>query len=130
MEGFLSVSPLVLRIRLIYRQTLLSLRIEQPYSSGQIVEDVQPPKQRYQHHQAVVNILDGKLRRMEVRDFIANEEKKEDLEKVYGLEKSALTATVSFTTKDKKPQPLEIGKQRGDKPGFFAKLASSPAVFV
>src|SRR6266851_5317105 len=67
---------------------------------------------------------------MEVVDFVANEAKKEDLDKVYGLAKPALSATVSFTTKDKKPQTLEVGKQRGDKPEFFAKLASSPAVFV
>src|SRR6266851_6716598 len=67
---------------------------------------------------------------MEVVDFVANEAKKEDLDKVYGLGQPGLSATVSFTTKDKKPQTLEVGKQRGDKPEFFAKLASSPAVFV
>jgi hypothetical protein len=80
--------------------------------------------------QAAVNKLAGDLGRMEAVDFIANEAKKEDLDKVYGLEKPALSAMVSFTTKDKKPQTLEVGKQRGDKPEFFAKLASAPAVFV
>jgi hypothetical protein len=80
--------------------------------------------------QAVANKLAGDLGRMEAADFIANEGKKEDLDKVYGLGQPGLSATVSFTTKDKKPQTLEVGKQRGDKPEFFAKLASSPAVFV
>ena len=80
--------------------------------------------------QAAVNKLAGDLGRMEAVDFIANEAKKEDLDKAYGLAKPALSATVSFTTKDKKPQTLEVGKQRGDKPEFFAKLDSSPAVFV
>ncbi len=80
--------------------------------------------------QAAVNKLAGDLGRMEAIDFIANEAKKEDLDKAYGLAKPALSATVNFTTKDKKPQTLEVGKQRGDKPEFFAKLDSSPAVFV
>lgn len=80
--------------------------------------------------QAAVNKLAGDLGRMEAVDFIANEAKKEDLDKIYGLGKPALSATASFTTKDKKPQTLEVGKQRGDKAEFFAKLASSPAVFV
>jgi hypothetical protein len=80
--------------------------------------------------QAAVNKLAGDLGRMEVVDFVANEAKQEDLDKAYGLAKPALSATVSFTTKDKKPQTLELGKQRADKPEFFAKLASSPAVFV
>jgi hypothetical protein len=80
--------------------------------------------------QAAVNKLAGDLGRMEVVDFVANDAKKEDLDKAYGLARPALSATVSFTTKDKKPQTLEVGKQRGDKPEIFAKLASSPAVFV
>jgi hypothetical protein len=80
--------------------------------------------------QAAANKLAGDLGRMEVADFVANEAKKEDLEKLYGLAKPEVSATVSFTTKDKKPQTLEVGKQRGDKPEYFAKLASLPAIFV
>ena len=51
-------------------------------------------------------------------------------DKTYGLAKPALSATVSYTQADRKPQTLLVGKQRGDKPEFFAKLASEPAVFV
>jgi len=80
--------------------------------------------------QAAANKLAGDLGRMEVADFVANDSKKDDLEKLYGLAKPEVSATVSFTTKDKKPQTLDVGKQRGDQPEFFAKLASSPAVFV
>jgi hypothetical protein len=80
--------------------------------------------------QAAANKLAGDLGRMEVADFVANDAKKDDLEKLYGLAKPEVSASVSFTTKDKKPQTLEVGKQHGDKPEFFAKLASSPAVFV
>jgi hypothetical protein len=80
--------------------------------------------------QAAANKLAGDLGRMEAADFVANDAKKEDLDKLYGLAKPEVSATVSFTTKDKKPQTLQVGKQRGDKPEYFAKLDSSPAVFA
>src|SRR5262249_38386690 len=54
----------------------------------------------------------------------------EDLDKLYGLASPTVTATLSFTKEDHKPQTLLIGKQRGDKAEYFAKLASAPAVFA
>jgi hypothetical protein len=99
--------------------------LEQVKDSWQLTSPV-----KVEADQAAANKLAGDLGRMEVADFVANEAKKEDLDKLYGLAKPELSATVSFTTKDKKPQALEVGKQRGDKPEYFAKLESSPAVFV
>jgi hypothetical protein len=53
------------------------------------------------------------------------------LEKEYGLDKPALSAALAFG-KDKPAQTLLIGKQRGNKPEYFARLADKdrPAVFV
>lgn len=99
--------------------------LEQVKDSWQLTSPV-----KVEADQAAVNKLAGDLGRMEVADYVANEAKKEDLDKLYGLAKPEVSATVSFTTKDKKPQTLEVGKQRGDKPEFFAKMVSSPAVFV
>jgi hypothetical protein len=99
--------------------------LEQVKDSWQLTSPV-----KVEADQAAANKLAGDLGRMDVTDYVANDAKKEDLDKLYGLAKPEVSATVSFTTKDKKPQTLEIGKQRGDKPEFFAKLDSSPAVFV
>src|SRR5262249_8319762 len=99
--------------------------LEQVKDSWQLTSPV-----KVEADQAAASKLAGDLGRMEVADFIANEAKKDDLEKVYGLDKPQISATVGFTTKDKKPQTLEVGKQRGDQPEFFAKLASSPAIFA
>ncbi|HEV2948622.1 MAG TPA: DUF4340 domain-containing protein [Gemmataceae bacterium] len=99
--------------------------LEQVKDSWQLTSPV-----KVEADQAAANKLAGDLGRMEVADFVANDAKKDDLERLYGLAKPEVSATVSFTTKDKKPQTLEVGKQRGDKLEFFAKLASSPAIFV
>ncbi len=70
------------------------------------------------------------LGRLEAVEYVANAPKNDELEKLYGLGKSALSATLTFTKKDKPAQTLLIGKQRGDKPEYFAKLASDPGIFV
>jgi hypothetical protein len=80
--------------------------------------------------QAKANQLAGDLGRLEVVEYVANEAKKEDLDKLYGLEKPPLSVTVTPNKKEKPAQTLLVGKQRGDKGEFFAKLASAPGIFV
>jgi hypothetical protein len=74
--------------------------------------------------------LAGDLGFLEAVEFIAPSAASGDLEKRYGLGKSALSAKVTFTDAKKKPQVLTVGKQRPGKQEYFAKLESSPAVFV
>jgi hypothetical protein len=68
---------------------------------------------------------------LEATEYVTDTAKPEDLDKLYGLAKPALSATVTYT-KDNKPesQTLQIGKQREGKPEYFAKLASAGNVFV
>jgi hypothetical protein len=70
------------------------------------------------------------LGRLEAVEYVANAPKEDELENQYGLGKPALSATLTFTKKDKPAQTLLIGKQRGDKQEYFAKLASDPGIFV
>jgi hypothetical protein len=74
--------------------------------------------------------LAGDLGRLEVAEFVTADPKKEDLEKVYGLEKPSTTVKVVFTDAKKTPQTLLIGKQREGKQEAYARLASDPAIFV
>src|SRR5207245_5815675 len=71
------------------------------------------------------------LSQLEVAEFVNNTPKPDELESKYGLGKTpAVTATLSFTDKKKKPETLLLGKARAGKPEYYAKLASAPAVFV
>jgi hypothetical protein len=78
---------------------------------------------------ATVGGLVADLGRLEVVEFVQHDPKAEDLAG-YGLDKPALTAVLTFTDKDKPARTLQVGKQRGDKAEFFARLASEPDVFV
>lgn len=70
------------------------------------------------------------LAALEALEFVADAPSAEELEKQYGLGASAIAATLTFTDKAKPPRTVLVGKSRGMKPGFFAKLADAPAVFV
>ena len=74
--------------------------------------------------------LAGDLSRLEATEFVSAEPKKDELEKVYGLEKPALTVKAAFTDAKKPAQTLLIGNKRPGKDDYFARLASDPAVFV
>jgi hypothetical protein len=74
--------------------------------------------------------LAGDLGRLEVVEFAAESAPAAELEKTYGLDKPALEATVSFNDAKKPAQTLQIGKQVAGKPEYYAKLASTPSVFV
>src|SRR5262249_13057928 len=75
--------------------------------------------------------LTGDLSRLEAVEFIADRPKAGDLEKLYGLGKTAVTARITFTDAKKNPPRTELfAKQPAGKPEYYAKLADSPAVFV
>jgi hypothetical protein len=74
--------------------------------------------------------LAGDLSRLEATEFIAAESKKDDLEKVYGLEKPALSITAVFSDANKPAQTLLVGQKRAGKDDYYARLASEPAVFL
>jgi hypothetical protein len=77
-----------------------------------------------------VSQLAGDLGRLEAVEFVDEAPKADDLDKTYGLDKSALTVEVKFKDEKKPSQKLLVGKAREGKPEFFAKLASAPAVFT
>jgi hypothetical protein len=74
--------------------------------------------------------LADNLGRLDAVEFVTDNAKPEDLDKVYGLAKLALTAKVIFSDDKKPAQTVLVGKQRPGKPEYYAKLASDPAVFV
>jgi hypothetical protein len=69
------------------------------------------------------------LGNLEVIEHVTDNAKPEDLDKLYGLAKPALSVQMKFTG-DKKPETLLIGKQREGKPEYFAKRGTDPGVFV
>jgi hypothetical protein len=77
-----------------------------------------------------VNNLAGDLTGLNVIEYVTEDAKEEDLDKLYGLAKPALTVTLRPAGADAKPLTLRIGKQRDNKQEYFAKLESSPQVFV
>src|SRR5262249_41051476 len=84
--------------------------------------DAEPQKAR---------VLVDDLGRLNAVEYVSEMPSEEDLDKKYGLAKPALSATITFDEKEKKPaKTLQIGKQREGKNDYYAKLADAPAVFV
>jgi hypothetical protein len=75
-----------------------------------------------------VSRLAGELGKLEVVEFVTDNPKAEDLDKVYGLAKPALTAKLLFADAKKPAHTLTLGKAKGDKE-YFARLENGP-VFV
>src|SRR5262245_6469056 len=73
--------------------------------------------------------LAGDLARLESAEFVADAPKEEDLDKVYGLAKAPLRATLHFSDAKKPAQSLAIGNQRAGKDEWYARLDKG-AVFV
>ncbi|MBL8797013.1 MAG: DUF4340 domain-containing protein [Planctomycetia bacterium] len=69
------------------------------------------------------------LKDLNVVEYVTDTPKDEDLEKLYGLAKPALSVTLQ-PGGDAKPLTLQVGKQRDGKPEYFARLAGVPRVFV
>jgi hypothetical protein len=74
--------------------------------------------------------LASSLGNLESTEYVSEAPKSEDLDKLYGLGKPALSITAHFADKNKPAQTLLVGKQREGKPEYYAKLASAPGVFV
>ncbi|HEY1860644.1 MAG TPA: DUF4340 domain-containing protein [Gemmataceae bacterium] len=74
--------------------------------------------------------LAGNLSRLEAVEFINDNPKPDELEKVYGLDKPSLQATIQFSDATKPPQKLLLGKQREKHFDYYAKLDDRPSVFV
>jgi hypothetical protein len=82
---------------------------------------------------AAVSQLANSLSNLEALEYVSDAPKAEELGPQYGLGEPAVVVKLEFTDKDKPPQTLHIGKARGDKPGYFARVANSPepsAVFA
>ncbi len=77
-----------------------------------------------------VDRLADDLSQLEAVENVAASAKPDDLDKVYGLGKSALTARLTFTDAKKKPEQILVGKQRPGKQDYFAKVDSAPGIFA
>jgi hypothetical protein len=73
-----------------------------------------------------VDQLAGSLSNLEVVEYVNDAPKADQLETQYGLGKPALVVRLEFTDKAKPAQTLQVGKARGIKPGYFARLAGAP----
>ncbi|OAI45337.1 hypothetical protein AYO44_02730 [Planctomycetaceae bacterium SCGC AG-212-F19] len=80
---------------------------------------------------AKVGNLTADLQNLNVIEYVAEEAKEEDLDKLYGLAKPALSVTLKTDGGEKaKSWILRIGKQREGKADYFAKLDDAPQVFA
>ncbi|MGH7222594.1 MAG: DUF4340 domain-containing protein, partial [Gemmataceae bacterium] len=70
------------------------------------------------------------LGHLEATEFVSQEPKKNELEALYGLGKPPLTVRIAFADKKKPAQVLHVGKARGGKGGYFARLADGGPVFA
>jgi hypothetical protein len=70
------------------------------------------------------------LARIEGVDLITDAPKEDDLSKVYGLAKPALSATLHFKDAKKPAQVLSIGKQRDGKAEYYARIDKGPVFTV
>lgn len=74
------------------------------------------------------NLADD-LSRLEAVEYVNDAPSAEDLA-MAGLDKPAVTVTVTYTDASRKPQTLLIGKERDGKGEYFAKLADSAGIFA
>src|SRR5262249_10922185 len=71
------------------------------------------------------------LGRLDIIEFIAETPKKEDLDKVYGLDKPAVTATLTLADAKKALRVLRIGKESTDKKDqYFARVDEGPVFLI
>src|SRR5207244_1179959 len=65
--------------------------------------------------------LAGNLCRLEAVEYVSENPSPDELAKSYGLDKPVIQATVKFTDAAQPGRKLLIGKQRENRPEFFAK---------
>lgn len=73
--------------------------------------------------------LAADLGRLEAVEYVNDAPKPEDLTK-YGLDKPALSATVTFNDPAQPAKTVQLGQAREGKPEVYAKLADAPGVFA
>jgi hypothetical protein len=73
--------------------------------------------------------LAADLGRLEAVEYVNDAPKPEDLTK-YGLDKPAMSATVTFNDAAQPAKTVQLGQARDGKPEVYAKLADAPGVFA
>jgi hypothetical protein len=79
---------------------------------------------------ARVDQLLADLGHLEAAEFVTEEAKQSDLESQYGLGKPPITVRIEFTDKKKPAKEVHVGKARGGKGGYFARVADGGPVFA
>jgi hypothetical protein len=74
--------------------------------------------------------LAADLGRLDAVEYAADAVKADDLQTEYGLGKPLLTVTLTLRDSKKPGLTLLIGKQRKDRPDYYARLADGDSVFV
>lgn len=77
-----------------------------------------------------VDQLLNNLGHLEASEYVSEEPKQNELEAKYGLGKPPLTVRVEFADSQKPARVLQVGKARGSKGGYFARLAEGGPVFA
>jgi hypothetical protein len=65
------------------------------------------------------------LGKLEAVEYVNQTPKQDELESQYGLGKPALLVRIEFRDKSKPAQVLQVGKSRGGKNGYFARMADA-----
>ncbi len=79
---------------------------------------------------ARVDQLLADLGHLEAAEFVTEEPKQNELEAQYGLGKPSITVRIEFTDKKKPAKEVHVGKARGGKSGYFARVADGGPVFA
>ncbi|HTU90679.1 MAG TPA: DUF4340 domain-containing protein, partial [Gemmataceae bacterium] len=79
---------------------------------------------------AKVDQLLADLGHLEAAEFISQEPKQDELEAQYGLGKPPLKVRIEFTDDKKPAKEVLVGKTRGGKGGYFARVADGGPVFA
>jgi hypothetical protein len=99
--------------------------LEQGKTSWRLAAPVQADVDTFKADQLV-----REASRLEAAEFVTDAPKKEDLDKVYGLEKPALKIQFGFKDAKKTAPSIMVGKKREGKDEYYARLDSDPTIFV
>ncbi len=77
-----------------------------------------------------VDQLLADLGHLEAAEYVEQAPKKDELQTRYGLDKPSMTVRIEFADKKKAAKELHIGKARGGKGGYFARVADAGPVFA
>lgn len=77
-----------------------------------------------------VSQLASNLSSLEALEYVEETPSEKDLKELFGLVEPALVVEIGLAGKDTKPRKLSVGKTRGEKPGYFARLDGNGPVFA